>query len=76
MNYTTPLAVVFEQLRWMQGKMQRKNNIIHEDGITYSIARNIADKIADIFSRISNQNNYCEEFKRTQTTADNYFILP
>ena len=70
MNCTTSLAVVFEKLR----QMQQKINVIHEDGITYFNVRDMADKIADTFSIISNPNNYCEEFKRTQTTAEQQLL--
>ena len=62
------LEIVFETLRRMQVKLQRKINIIREDGATCSNTHNIANKIADTFNKISYPTNYCEEFKQPQNT--------
>lgn len=71
MNQNAPSSVIYESMRKIKGKPQRKINILHENGQTYSSIPEIANKLASHFSSVSSDNNYSDEFKAYREQNEN-----
>jgi len=62
-NNNTPVNKVWEKVRRIKGRTQRKTHILEVDGRTYQNVKDIADKIGDTFSQISSPSNYEPNFR-------------
>jgi len=58
----TPQTKIFEKIRNIKGKAQRKVNILYENDRYYSTIDEIANKLGNSFSVVSSNNNYTEQF--------------
>ena len=58
LNKRTPMAKVYEIMRKIKGRAQRKINILCEDGQYYSSIPDIVNRKVNIFSQISSNEHY------------------
>ena len=58
-----PSTTIYETIRRIKGKPQRKINIIEENGRVFSTVSDIADKFAQTFYETSNDTNYVDAFR-------------
>ena len=63
LNVKTPRSKIYEIVRKIKGKNQRKVNILHQDGTTYSKIPDIAKNLAENFSHVSSSENYPPNFR-------------
>ena len=61
-------------MRRIKGKAQRKVHILHENGQIYTSISDIADNLAQTFSRVSNDQNYSNHFMRYKTQSESQVI--
>ena len=61
LNYETPVSALYQKMRRIKGKAQRKVNILKDNGQLYTTIPEIASKLADTFSAVSS-NNYTNDF--------------
>jgi ribonuclease HI len=69
-NRNTPEAMIYESIRRIKGRQQRKINILHDEGKYYNTIPEIAEKLAETFSTISNGDNYSPQFKQIKMATE------
>jgi len=60
----TPTAVVYENIRKIKGKTQRKINMLRDGAVVFSSASDIANRFSEHFYISSSNNNYSTIFKQ------------
>ena len=70
LNYETPVSALYQKIRHVKGKAQRKVNILKENGQLYTSIPEIANKLADKFSAVSSNNNYTNDFMIHETRIE------
>jgi len=58
----TPQSKIFEKIRSIRGKAQRKVNILYENNRYYSTIDEITNKLGSSFSAVSSNDNYTAQF--------------
>ena len=66
-NYQTPSSALYQKMRRIKGTAQRKVNILHENGQSYSSIPEIAEKLAQTFCAVSGNDNYTNDFMTHKT---------
>jgi len=61
-NCNTPVSSIYEKIKAIKGRKQRKTNILTDNGNIFSTIPQIANKLAETFSAVSNDNNYSDTF--------------
>lgn len=58
LNKRTPINVIYEQIRKIRGRKQRKVNILHEQGRYFTTIPEMAHKLDETVSQASSSDNY------------------
>ena len=69
LEHKSPLATIYEAIRRIKGKIQRKINILEENGQTCTTIPEIANRLADTFSEISSNINYFHQFQQYKAAS-------
>jgi len=66
----TPMSLIYENLRKLQGRRSRRVNILVDGAETFSTERDIANKLAATFQSTSSSDNYSPSFQRIREAAE------
>ena len=69
-NQNTPIAEVWNKIRSIKGKEQKRTIILEENGRKYTTDQEIANVIAQKLSEISDPQNYSQTFQRRKELAE------
>lgn len=69
-NRNTPISKVYETIRRIQGRKERRIHILLENNTQFSTITEITNKLAQTFSHISNSHNYSPEFQIEKTRRE------
>ena len=69
-NRDTPHRVVFEKIRRIKGKKKRSINILQDNGQNISNVSEIAEILANVFYRVSSDENYDRKFMQFKVTEE------
>ena len=69
-NINTPPQMLYENIRRIKGKPQRKINILYDDGIYFTTVPEICNKLAQTFAKISSSFNYDREFQNHKVATE------
>ena len=70
MNRDTPVVKVYEAIRKIKGREQKKINILKENGRYYSTVEEISNRMVQTFSNISSTDNYDPSFQQIKLTQE------
>jgi ribonuclease HI len=71
-NSRTPLSQIYENVRKILGRCKRKVNFLFIQGNYLTTVPEIADTLANSFSKISSANNYSDQFKLTKIQTEHH----
>ena len=66
----TKRSTIYEYIRHIKGKSQRKVTILHEKGQYFTTIPELATKIAETLAEISSNNHYSPEFQAVKRIAE------
>ena len=72
--WQTPAGSFYQKMHRIKGKAQRKVHILHENGQIYTSIPDVADKLAQTFSKVSSDQNYSNHFMRYKTQGESQVI--
>ena len=70
MKWERPSSTIYETIRKIKGQQQRKIHILKENEESFTTVTEIVTKLAQSFSRIESDANFCREFVRYKATVE------